>query len=862
MTPDDLWRAADAIFLDAVERSEAERNAFVRAACGDDADLERYVLELLAADARSGEFLESSVEEYCHVPWDSVFPEGGGEAASTGGEEEAGTRESERLGAYRLVRRIGRGGMASVYLAERADGEFEQRVAIKVLRQGIDTEDVVRRFIAERQILSSLSHPNIARVFDGGATSDGVPYLVMELVDGTPIDEWCDARRASPAERLRLFCDVGRAVQHAHRSLVVHRDLKPSNILVDADGQVKLLDFGIAKLLADEDGMDLTRTGMRAMTPAYASPELVTGEPVTTASDVYQLGLLLCQLLAGRLPYDVGALSPARVERQITEADPARPSTLVAEEHAAARSMTVRELAKRLSGDLDLIVLQALRREPDARYGSAEALVDDVERHLAGEPIRARPDALGYRAAKFIGRHRTEVAVAVVLVLVLIGSAIISGVHARRLAIERDRAVEQEMRAHRVTGFLADMFRVVDPNETAGEPIDAVDLLQRGAERARTELADDPAALAEVFGAIGEGYLRRGLKDPAIPILEAAVEIRRERGDPEPLVEDLRRLASATDYQDEARSIDLLTEAVSVAERNLGAGHVLVAAALTDQAEILAQRADRQPRADSLIERALSILRNHPGDVRPQLASTLHLSALGHGMTRFDRMQEALAILIGLHGEDHTAVAATLNDMGLAQEPSDPAAADSLLERAAEINVRIHGPYHHQSLAILNNLAGRYRDRGDHAKAAPLYRTVLERRRDVYPEAVVPIAFTLHGLGWSLAELGQGEEAEELLREAVDILAVNNGGDENLLVQVARSALGRAVAVQGRYEEAEPLLRQSYEWVAANSPTPSFIPFMLDRLIGLYDDWGRPAAAAELRVRKTEYLSSLEEDAG
>ena len=813
-----------------------------------DGDLRARVAELLEAEAESVGFLTDSVEDWCDVRWERVFePPPADQSAD---EESVGGRAGDRLGAYRLVRRVGRGGMADVYLAERADGLFEQRVAIKLLRRGLDTEDVVRRFLAERQILSTLSHPHIARVFDGGVTDDGLPYFVMEFVEGTPIDVWCDERGLDVESRLRLFCNVGRAVHHAHRSLVVHRDLKPSNILVDESGNVKLLDFGIAKLLAPDADSEATRTAARAMTLGYASPELVKGDPITTASDVYQLGLVLARLLSGRLPYEVTALSPARAERLIREAEPARPSALVSGEAAARRSSTTRELGRALKGDLDLIVLQALRREPEQRYSSAQALVDDLERHLRGEPVLARPDAVSYRLAKFVGRNRAAVAIAAVLFLVVLGSAIVASVQARRLAIERDRALAQEARAEEVTAFLTEMFRIADPNEGAADSAGAVALLERGVERAMRELAPNPQVEADVLGAIGDMYLARGLHASAKPVLQRAVGFRRAiEEDPVGLVRDLIRLGRAYEFDDQARSIELLEEAVTVAERDLGPDHRVLAVALTNLAEV--RRVG--PGVEEATEHALAILRAQEGDAREELANILHLSALGHGLDRFDRLEEALAIRRELYGEDHTVVALALNDMALALEPFDPLAADTLLEKAAEINERIHGPNHIQTIQILNNLAGRYRDRGDFARAEPLYREVLERRQETYPSDVGGIAYTKHGLGWCWNELGRAEEAEPLLREVVDF---TSGGHE-IIHQVARSTLGRSLAKQERYEEAEPLLLESYEWLAANDPAPVFVPIMLDRLIELYEDSGRDALAEEYRLRKRAFMEGI-----
>ena len=846
------WRRIDLVFSEALDLPREQRVAFVERATDGEPAVREDVLRLLRAHASAGGFLEGSIEDHCDLTW-RQFLGSESDGAAPGEEPEDAGRVGEMVGPYRLIRRIGRGGMASVYLAERADGQFEQRVALKLIRRGLDTDDVVRRFLTEREILSSLSHPNIARVFDGGATTDGLPYLVMELVPGTPIVTWCDARGVSLRDRIRLFCDVGRAVQHAHRHLVVHRDLKPSNILVDDSGSVKLLDFGIAKLLVGNDA-GVTRTGARVMTPTYASPELVRGDPITTASDVYQLGLILCKLLTGSLPYDEGALSPARAERLVLEADPRPPSQLVAEgagpaeRTAAAMGRSVRALSRALAGDLDVIALQALRREPEDRYPSAEALVDDLERYLGGEPVRARRESLAYRARKFVDRHRPAVAAVAVIVLVLMGFAVLAGTQARRLAAERDRAVAEEARARAVTEFLTDMYRIAEPNQGSGTEATPVELLDRGAERALTELEGHPELQAEVLSAIGKTYLRRGLLDPARPLLERSLALREQTGSTvEERVSDMQSLASTLSYRDPEAKVALLEEAVALAERELGSGHRVLATALLDLAGAV-----RGDRGQELGERALAILREHPGDVRADLATALNFTGRGGGLERLGRLEEALAIRRELYGEDHTAVAATLNDMALKIERYDPMAADTLAERAVAINVRIQGPAHHQSLTLLNNLAGRYRDRGDYDRAEPLYRRVLETRQEAYPDNRVGIAYAQHGLGWSMNELGRAAEAEPILRQVVPVVEPAPG-ETNTVHQAAINTLGRSIALQGRYEEAEPLLKTSVDWLTEHASGGQFYGIALNRLIDLYDAWGRDSLAAVYRDRRRTY---------
>jgi WD40 repeat protein/serine/threonine protein kinase len=393
------------IFAEALARAPEERSAFLDRACGADAGLRSEVESLLAAHPRAKGILDRAARSI---------------AATGAPEPDAG----KQVGPYRLTTLIASGGMASVYLAERGDQEFEKRVAVKLIRPGLDTEEILARFRNERQVLADLEHPNIARLLDGGSTPDNLPYLVMEHVDGERIHHYSDARRLSVNERLLLFLQVCEAVAYAHRNMVIHRDLKPSNILVDQSGQVKLLDFGIAKVLEASGAGDheATMTTFRAMTPRYASPEQFRGRRVTTATDVYSLGVVLYELLTGALPYDTDGATPTEVERMICEAAPTRMSRAALDggEVSERRRTTPQRLAQRLSGDLDTIVLRALSKEPERRYPSVEEFAADIRRHLDGFPVLARPDTAAYRLSKFVRRNTALVAGVTAFFLLLV----------------------------------------------------------------------------------------------------------------------------------------------------------------------------------------------------------------------------------------------------------------------------------------------------------------------------------------------------------------------------------------------------------------------------------------------------------
>ena len=395
MSPE-RWRSARDLFHEALRRQPQDRPAFLREACGDSPELAEEVLSLLSSyEMASEDFLSPVVEA---APRGKIL-------------------EGRQIGSYRILHQLGRGGMGTVYLAERADEQYRKRVAIKLLKPGEDDSQLVRRFSNERQMLAVLDHPNIVKLLDAGVADDGTPYFVMDYIEGQPIDEFCQTRGLSIPERLTLFRQVCAAVHYAHRNLVVHRDLKPSNILVTPDGVPKLLDFGIAKLLLPEYGsmaIGLTRS-MQPMTPEYASPEQMSGQPITTSSDVYSLGVLLYRLIAGRHPYEMGTKTAAELERIVCHTIPERPTL-------AARAASGGKWSG--ASDIDNIVMMAMRKEPQRRYPSAEHLSEDIRRYLANAPVIACPDTVRYRAGKFVGRHRIGVTASALAAVALVATAI------------------------------------------------------------------------------------------------------------------------------------------------------------------------------------------------------------------------------------------------------------------------------------------------------------------------------------------------------------------------------------------------------------------------------------------------------
>ena len=504
------WRQIRKVFDEAVGLGPEERTSFLNVACAHDEELRREVESLLLSDDMAdAQFLNTPAVILVTPP------------------ASAPVRLGRRIGPYHVLEEIGRGGMGEVYRAGRADGQYEKEVAIKLVRGGCDTAAVLDRFRHERQILASLDHPNIARLLDGGTTDEGIPYLVMELIEGTPIDQYCDEHQLNITGRLRIFLQVCSAVQYAHQRLVIHRDIKPGNILVTKEGVPKLLDFGIAKILDTSPGAEVTVAA--PMTPEYASPEQVRGEPITTSTDVYSLGVVLYGLLTGRTPYSVDTRTPHEFARAICEHEPLRPSTAIrlplattghvgpnGESSAAAlavpREGSLPKLRRRLMGDLDDIVMMSLRKEPLRRYASAEQFAEDIRRHLDGRPVSARRDSWRYRATKFVGRHKVSVAATALVVFAVAGGVAATIREARIAAVHQRRAEQRFNDVRKLANSL--MFEIHDairdlPGSTAArrllvtraqEYLDSLSRESKGDPSLQKELAAAYERVGDVLG--------------------------------------------------------------------------------------------------------------------------------------------------------------------------------------------------------------------------------------------------------------------------------------------------------------------------------------------------------------------------
>ena len=683
----------------------------------------------------------------------------------------------QTIGAYRLISCIGRGGMGSVWLAERSDGRFERRVAVKFLNFAVATHGGAERFKREGSILGRLADPHIAELMDAGVTAKGEPYLVLEYVEGEQIDKYCNDRRLDVEVRIRLFLDVLSAVAHAHANLIVHRDLKPSNVLVRNDDQVKLLDFGIAKLLADDTSAEtptlLTMEGGGALTPMFAAPEQVTGGPVTTATDVYALGVLLYSLLTGHHPAGEGMQSAADLIKAIVETEPLRASEASQSGDpisiAAKRSTTPDKLRRQVCGDLDTILGKALKKNPQERYGSVTAFAVDLSRFLLHEPISARRDSTAYRAAKFVRRHRAGVAVALGLVLLVVSFAVTQTIQLRRIARERDRA-------NRVTEYLTNMFKASDPSEARGNNITAREILDKASKEIDLGLAKDPELQGHMMYVMGDVYDDLGLYPNAESLLTRAVDIERDvLGANHPETLQSKRLLGWV-LQEEGRYTEaekLLRETVERERRVLGAEHQETLLAISNLGTILYWE-NRYPEAETLHRGVLNIERRVLGPDNPKMLALM--ASLGNDLFREGRYAEAeklqreMLATAGRHlgpGHPYTFVATDSLAQILSKEGRH-AEAEKLERETLATARRVLGSEHPKTSIYMSNLGVFLKREGCYLEAKEMIRQALEIDRRVFGPDHYYTAMDLYNLGCIAGLKGNRDEALALIRDAVD----------------------------------------------------------------------------------------------
>ena len=836
MTSED-WNRVKEIFLAALECENSDDDAalskFFAEKCDGNRELQDELESLLASHRAASEFIERPAVNV---------------SAALGDGDETEQNDLARVGVYRLVREIGRGGMGAVYLAERDDKEFNQQVAVKIVKRGLSSPELLRRFKRERQILAGLEHPLIARLLDGGATADGSPYLVMEYVDGVPLDEHCDQKRFSIDERLRLFVQVCGAVQYAHQSLVVHRDLKPSNILVTRDGgTVKLLDFGIAKLLQTDladPALSRTLDDLRALTPEYASPEQIRGTRMTTATDVYSLGVCLYELLTGRLPFDLGSRRLEEVARIICETEPIAPSRALseckvensslqantpstakhetskiraAETNAAAFSIVNFNLLK---GDLDSIVLKAMRKEPEERYSSVEQFAADIRAHLNGLPVLARRGTFKYKTGKFIKRHRVGVAASALIAFAVVAGvgatvwqAGIASAAAERAAAERDRARVAQTRAERVNNFLQEMLGSAAP-ENAGRDVKVVDALEVAEAKARIELAAEPEVLAAVLSTVGITYTSLTRYERAEETLRAALEIYRQLPEDEAGVAECQfRLADALLRDQKYAEAEPFVRAASESQRRRAPEANRELALSLMMLGRIAANSGSYDKADAFLQESLGLAKRSAGEESVEVLHALHELAMLHEK-RHDSAGEIeiyrqILPILRLMPREKNGLTVTLTNLGMAlMNRGEFAEAEANFAETLALQRELYGE---NNLYVANTFDAISRLRiwqKRFAEAQAIAEQAMEIQDKILPADSAMRIGALSALGESLTRQGKARQGEPFLRKALTLTRLGNE-PEDWTVYNAESRLGECLMSQRRFTEAQTLIWRS-----------------------------------------------------
>lgn len=826
----DRWKKIELLCHQAEEMDKAARTSFLQNSCGDDRELISEIESLLS---HSGS--EKLQHPLVQIHSSFVF-------------EEDVTLTDQKIGPYRLIRTLSTGGMGQVYLAVRDDEQFERFVALKVIREELVTEDLLARFFEERQILASLNHPNIARLFDGGTTENGIPWFAMEYIEGQPITQYCELKDVSIEQKIDLFLTVCEAVQYAHQNLVIHRDLKPANILITAEGAPKLLDFGIAKLMDLDHKGEVNKEHTRIMTPEYASPEQLRRESISTVSDVYSLGVLLYELLTGRLPYDFKERTPETIQETVCQETPPSPSQL---------------LGKELDKDLGSIVMKALEKDPSERYGSVEQLSEDLRRYLKGLPVLAYEGSLLYRSGKFIRRNRWGVAVAASVLLLVLTFSVITLVQSRTIQARAVEAEEQRDRAEQVSSFLTELFESADPSEAKNKSLTAVELLHRGTERVETKLSDQPELQSNLYLVISDVYESLGMYDKGLDLSRKAFALQkkiyssphpetarslnsmgwlyRQKGNYEKadsnltaalamrqelygryhldVARSLNDLAVLKQSQGEYNATDtLLAEAIKIRKTQLGEQHESVAVALSNYAALKWRMGDLSA-AEKRMQEALDIFLESVGekDMRVAVAMT-NLAAIRltqKNVTGVENLyKKALDIRLQLLGEEHPDVASSYAHLGnFLRATRKYEEAEKFLLNAYKIRKKINGEEHVKTVENLSLLGKLYEDMQNYDEAQYFYIDAIEHFKKLFPEGHARTAEALHSLGDLYMQTGKFNEAEQPLREAMNIRA-DIFGNSDIRTLNSMIKLGVCLSEIGNFYESRSLLTSGLQLIS------------------------------------------------
>jgi serine/threonine protein kinase len=835
----DRWQKIQTLFHRAADVPEAEQRVFLESQCAGDPVLVSEIMILLEEDSRGASMLDGDIAHVAHHILN---------------EPVAALPPFKEFGPYRIQRALGEGGMGVVYLAERDD--LGSQVAIKVLRDAWLSPARRDLFAAEQSTLAQLNHPSIARLYDADTSPDGSPFFVMEYVEGVPLTVYCDKNNCSIHGRLRLFRSVCEAVLYAHQHAVIHRDLKPSNVLVKNDETLRLLDFGISKHLESFGDSARTMTAVRLMTPAYAAPEQIRGEQVGIHTDVYSLGVILYELLAGRLPFDVSNQTPAQAEKIVTQQEPEKPST-VADRifRLPQRSEDASPASKAEWADLDVLCLSAMHKDPQRRYRSVEALIRDIDHYLHGEPLEAQPDTLSYRVRKFVTRNRQPVVAAAAVFTLVVGLVIFFTV---RLAIARNAALAEAARTQRIQKFMTNLFQGGDASAAPAESLRVVTLLDRGVQEAQS-LNAEPQVQADLYETLGTIYQKLGKLDQANTLLNSSLEERKSLygADAAQVAESMVALGLLRDDQAQLPEAErIVREGLAMSKRHLPPNHPAVAKATAALGKVLEDRgsydeaiktldeavrlqstkgaatpelavslfelanthfyAGHYDVSESINERLLPMYRQVYGERHPRVADVLiNLGAikfdLGHypEAENFDR--QALDIVQVWYGKDNpeTASDLTLLARALVREGRYDEAVD-LLQQSLAIKERVYGKVHPTVASTLNELGSAALLQHKNDVAEKDFLRMVDIYRQVYGEHHYLFAVALSNLGSVYSSREEWPRAEKVYRQVIPIFTESQSAN-HINTGVARIKLGRTLLRQNRFAEAEAETRPGYE---------------------------------------------------
>jgi serine/threonine-protein kinase len=851
------WKRINNIVDTALELTKEERDTYIQEQCKEDKQLIEKITTFIEAIEQSDTegFLEDLSNYQQQLAQDVL-------------DEDAQKKDAALVGStidsYEVIKLIGHGGMGSVFLAKRADNTYEQKVAFKVLRRGLHTPSNVARFKRARQILAKLNHPNIAQLLDGGLTPEGLPYLVMEYVEGKSLYEYCNQHSFSIEERVQLLQSICRAVQHAHKNAIIHRDLKPSNILVTEEGEVKILDFGIAKLLEPEDPeqpLYQTQTGARLLTFSYASPEQIENGPITTATDIYTLGIVFHELLCGAHPFDLEGKKLTEIENIIRTKSPSTPRMRflqlpegIRQKEARYRQANPTSLSQTLKGDLDAIVQKTLRKEPEERYDSIEQFLEDLRRYNQSRPIIARKDTLRYKAKKFIKRHQSGLAATMGFIFLIVSFA---GIYTWRITQERNRARLQAEKAEETSEFLVNLFSANNPAETHGETVPVKSILEEGLNQI-DQLGEQPEVQSQMLHTMGKVYTNLGEYDRAEMLLERALGIQTKingelNAEVASIYNDLGGLHQKA--QEAQQAEPHYAKALDIRKKVLGPNDIQYAETLSDLGALMRYK-ENLDSAEVLYNKALEIRQNNLAPNHPDIANSLNnLGVLekskGNLETARQFYQEALKIRQNHFGNVHPKVANVKNNLAvLYRTMGEFDLAETYYTETLEIRKKVYGQNHPLTAQSLNNFAGFLVDQGNYDQAETYYRKALKVRKNLLGPTHIQTGTAYNNLANALFEKVQLDSAEHAYRNAIDIYG-SSLGESHRYVGIVKSNLAKTLTAKNNLEAADKVFKEALS-IMRNSYDSENINFA-----NLYSH----RAKLELKRKEISQAKDLLEDA-